>query len=248
MSLRRLSDIKIEPPRSLYIHDKPEACLACPYHEVGGGFCPDWSPPEARIAFLLEAAGDNEIIDREPLVGAAGHVFNKHFLFQLGYTRSDVLLANTLRCHPPENKYPTGPLRKQAERACRVWDGAAGRSFQDRSLNDFKPDTFLITLHPSDVNRSWNLLRPVQKDVEKAFRLIEQGRRVVVLMGDKPMTLVKPDLIGGVTKWRGHWGPLDWGHEMIARFQKSESGLVQLASNPVKGANVSEVPKAEGPV
>lgn len=213
--------IQVEPfkPSAIYIHDKPAECGACPYNAIGSGFCPDWAPPTARIAFLLEAAGDNEIIDKEPLVGAAGHVFNKNFVFKLGYTRADILIANTLRCHPPDNHYPTGLMRGSAEKFCRQWDNVGGKGFDLPGLNVFKPDTFLVTIHPSAVNRTWSLLRVVQSDVAKAYRMMEAGRRVVVLMGEKAFHLIKPDISGSVMKWRGHYGPLDWKREVQDRYE-----------------------------
>lgn len=186
---------------SIYLDNKPLGCAECQYASVGQGFCPDWSPPEPKIAILLEAPGDNEIIDKQPLVGASGYVFNKNFLFKLGYTRADVLLANTLRCHPPGNIYPIGEARRHAEQNCRQYDSL---------LDTFAPTHYLVTIHPAAMLRTWSLMRVVQNDIAKAFRLSEAGRRILVLMGDKAMNLVAPQLDGGPLRWRSHWDRLDW--------------------------------------
>ena len=78
-------------------------------------------------------------------------------------------------------------------------------------LNSFNPNHLLITVHPSFVNRTWSMLRVAKADIEKALRLAAvSGRRLLVLLGDKPMSLVCPDLDGGVIKWRGHHQPLNW--------------------------------------
>jgi len=200
---------------------KPLECGVCSYNLVGQGFAPDHVPANPKLAFLAEAAGETEMIERGPLLGATGRMFFHQLLHPLGLTREDVILANVLRCHPPENVYPIGQLRKDAESMCRRWDGVHQIRDDDSSvelvgggLNSFEPNHFLITVHPSFVNRTWSILRVAQEDIRKALR-VSQGKRLLVLLGDTPFKLVCPDLDGGVLKWRGSHGPLDW-----AKFRK----------------------------
>lgn len=193
-------------------------CSFCPYNGLGQGFAPDWVPTNPKLAFLAEAAGETEMIERGPLLGATGRMFFHNMLHPAGLTRNDVLLANVLRCHPPENEYPIGQMRKDAERMCRKHDNLHQIGRDDThvytgegGINSFDPNYFLITVHPSFVIRTWSMLRVAKADIGKALRLSSvEGRRVLVLMGEKPMSLVHPDLDGGVIKWRGHHGPLDW--------------------------------------
>lgn len=146
-----------------------------------------------------------QVLSVEPLP-ARGNCYTLQIADDESYIGLGTVAHN---CHPPDNMYPTGELRRNAERSCRIYDSRAGKTMSDNGLNDFNPDTYLITMHPSAVNRTWSLLRVVQNDMAKAFRLAEQGRRVLVLMGDKAMNLVVPH-IPSVSKWRGHYGQLNW--------------------------------------
>ena len=197
---------------------KPDLCSTCNYNLIGQGFAPDHVPANPKLAFLAEAAGETEMIERGPLLGATGRMFFHQLLHPLGLTREDVILANVLRCHPPENVYPIGQLRKDAEKMCRQWDGVHQMRCDETSVDlvlgglaGYSPNYYLITVHPSFVNRTWSILRVAQEDIRKALRLAEvEGRRLLVLLGDTPFKLVCPDLDGGVLKWRAHHGSLDW--------------------------------------
>lgn len=197
---------------------KTEGCGSCPYNLTGQGFAPDHVPANPKLAFLAEAAGETEMMERAPLVGSTGRMFFHQLLHPIGLKREDVILANVLRCHPPLNAYPIGQMRKDAEKQCRKWDGVHQRGRDSEyvtttagGLNAYNPNYFLLTVHPSFVNRTWSILRVAQADIEKALRLSQvEGRRLLVLLGDTPMKLVCSDLDGGVLKWRSHHGPLDW--------------------------------------
>lgn len=59
----------------------------------------------ARVFFIGEAPGKNEDLKGEPFVGAAGHFLNE-LLAEAGLDRSDVYIANVLKCRPPGNRNP----------------------------------------------------------------------------------------------------------------------------------------------
>jgi uracil-DNA glycosylase len=173
---------------------KPSYCSTCPYSSTGVGFVPDEGDPgRVKIAIVLEAPGQEEALNNQPLIGRAGRFWQKALIESLGYSRSDVLICNSLRCHPPKNQYPTGKLRKEAEKHCRHWDS---------SLVQFNPTIFLVTLHPAALLRTPNLTLLVLADLKKAFTL-SQTERPCVLMGDKAMSVFAPFLKGGVKRWRG---------------------------------------------
>lgn len=169
-------------------------------------------PPKARIAFLLEAAGASEIIDKEPLTGGTGRYFN-HCLLKLGLGRGDVIIDNTIRCKPEGNNYPFGSLRKDAEAHCRVYDSVHGQSLLPGNISTWDPTVAILSVHPAAVLRSQNM-NPLlvhkcgdefQGVLAKALRFANAGERPVVLMGDKPKELVAPEYGNGVTKLIGHW-------------------------------------------
>jgi uracil-DNA glycosylase len=61
--------------------------------------------PEARLMFVGEAPGKNEDLQGEPFVGAAGKLLDS-LLEEIGLRRSEVYIANVLKCRPPGNRDP----------------------------------------------------------------------------------------------------------------------------------------------
>lgn len=61
--------------------------------------------PHADLMFVGEAPGFHEDKQGLPFVGQAGKLLEK-LLAQIGMARSDVYIANTLKCRPPGNRDP----------------------------------------------------------------------------------------------------------------------------------------------
>jgi DNA polymerase len=61
--------------------------------------------PEADLLFIGEAPGRNEDLKGEPFVGAAGKLLDE-LLASIGLHRSEVYIANVLKCRPPGNRDP----------------------------------------------------------------------------------------------------------------------------------------------
>jgi len=61
--------------------------------------------PHARVMFVGEAPGRNEDLKGEPFVGSAGK-FLDELLEHAGLLRSQVYIANVLKCRPPGNRDP----------------------------------------------------------------------------------------------------------------------------------------------
>ena len=59
----------------------------------------------AQIMFIGEAPGANEDLQGEPFVGRAGMLLNS-MLQSIGLKRTDVYIANILKCRPPNNRDP----------------------------------------------------------------------------------------------------------------------------------------------
>ena len=60
---------------------------------------------ESDIMFIGEGPGYHEDMQGEPFVGAAGKLLDKMFA-AIGFSRSDIYIANTVKCRPPENRVP----------------------------------------------------------------------------------------------------------------------------------------------
>jgi uracil-DNA glycosylase len=61
--------------------------------------------PEAELMFIGEAPGADEDAQGIPFVGRAGQLLTK-IIEGMGLSRSDVYIANILKCRPPENRTP----------------------------------------------------------------------------------------------------------------------------------------------
>lgn len=72
--------------------------------------------PHAELMFVGEGPGFYEDKQGEPFVGAAGKLLNR-MLAEVGIERSDVYIANVVKCRPPGNR---DPLPEEIE-ACTPW-------------------------------------------------------------------------------------------------------------------------------
>jgi len=61
--------------------------------------------PHADVLFIGEGPGYHEDKQGEPFVGAAGQLLTK-MLAEIGLARSDVYIANVIKCRPPGNRDP----------------------------------------------------------------------------------------------------------------------------------------------
>lgn len=140
-----------------------------------------------------------------PVVGQTGLALQFWIWPKAGIRREECYIDNTIRCLPPRSKsgvqYPTGEVKKEAERHCRQYD----------RLVSFRPDTILFSLHPAGLLREITPLPLAVKDFEKLRDFTSQGRRVLTLLGGKA-TAAFARYGANVTKWRGHYAELagDW--------------------------------------
>ena len=61
--------------------------------------------PNAEVMFVGEAPGFYEDKQGEPFVGAAGKLLNE-LLQSAGLSRSEIYIANVIKCRPPNNRDP----------------------------------------------------------------------------------------------------------------------------------------------
>lgn len=61
--------------------------------------------PKAKLMFVGEGPGRDEDLQAEPFVGEAGKLLNRMIL-AMGLKRSDVYIANIVKCRPPKNRDP----------------------------------------------------------------------------------------------------------------------------------------------
>lgn len=98
---------------------KPSSCEGCPFYTHGKYYTPDVIVPGSKVLFIAQNPGPDEEAGRllirkgyyneqneykqiqpQPLIGATGKLFNEVFLPHSGLQRSEVSLANAIRCRP----------------------------------------------------------------------------------------------------------------------------------------------------
>jgi len=101
--------------------EKPSSCQPCPLYTYGKYFTPDAITPNSKVLFIGQNPGPDEeaghkLIKRhyqgyqhfdefeqvqpQPLIGATGQLFNNRFLPLSNLQRTEVSVANAIRCRP----------------------------------------------------------------------------------------------------------------------------------------------------
>ena len=87
------------------LRDRALVCTACDLADTRHSVVFGVGDPNARVMFIGEAPGKNEDLQGEPFVGAAGRLLDE-LLADIGIVRSEVYIANVLKCRPPGNRDP----------------------------------------------------------------------------------------------------------------------------------------------
>jgi DNA polymerase len=80
-------------------------CTLCALHKTRTNPVFGVGNKNANVMFIGEAPGANEDLQGEPFVGRAGMLLNS-MVQSIGLKRSDVYIANILKCRPPNNRDP----------------------------------------------------------------------------------------------------------------------------------------------
>ena len=87
------------------LNDGVNRCQQCGLGRTRTRAVPGEGPIDADIMFIGEAPGYYEDQQGRPFVGAAGQ-FLEQLLGSIGLKRSDVFIANVIKCRPPANRDP----------------------------------------------------------------------------------------------------------------------------------------------
>jgi DNA polymerase len=85
--------------------EQAAACTKCGLAETRTTVVFGDGHPSADVMFIGEGPGRNEDLEGVPFVGAAGQLLNR-LLSEIGLERSDVYIANVVKCRPPGNRDP----------------------------------------------------------------------------------------------------------------------------------------------
>ena len=80
-------------------------CIRCKLHKKRKTIVFGEGNPAAQLMLIGEAPGADEDLQGRPFVGRAGQLLMK-MIEAIGFQRSDVYIANVLKCRPPENRNP----------------------------------------------------------------------------------------------------------------------------------------------
>ncbi len=96
------------------LRDDASSCTRCRLAEGRTQVVFGVGNPDAELMFVGEAPGFHEDKQGFPFVGQAGKLLDK-LLAGIGLTRSDVYIANVLKCRPPGNRDPQPDEIEQCE-------------------------------------------------------------------------------------------------------------------------------------
>lgn len=81
------------------------SCKRCDLHKTRRNVVFGSGSPDAKLMFIGEAPGEDEDLQGLPFVGRAGQLLTK-IIEAMGLKRTDVYIANILKCRPPNNRAP----------------------------------------------------------------------------------------------------------------------------------------------
>jgi DNA polymerase len=150
--------------------------------------------PTADLMFVGEAPGADEDLQGEPFVGRAGQLLTK-IIEAIGLKRSDVYIANVIKCRPPGNRNPEPDevdrcepfLFRQIDMIRPKVIVALGK-FAAQSLlktNDpitrlrgreyrFRSATLMPTFHPAYLLRNPSSKREVWEDMKRVRAILSE--------------------------------------------------------------------------
>ncbi|MEX0822921.1 MAG: uracil-DNA glycosylase [Balneolaceae bacterium] len=142
--------------------------------------------PRADLMLIGEAPGEQEDIQGEPFVGAAGQLLNK-ILAAINFTRDDIYIANILKHRPPGNRNPDPDERERSlpyllrqieliqPKIILCLGKVSGTTLlnRDEALKNlrgkfypFHNTELTVTYHPAALLRNAKWKRPVWEDVQ----------------------------------------------------------------------------------
>lgn len=150
--------------------------------------------PHASVMFVGEAPGFHEDQQGEPFVGAAGKLLND-LLQSAGLSRSDIYIANVIKCRPPNNRDPEPDevetckpfLMQQIEMirpklVCTLGNWATQTLLERKvGITKVRGQAFYLKdfvlfplLHPAAALHQGNMLEPLREDFKKLREFLDR--------------------------------------------------------------------------
>ena len=87
------------------LREKARTCTLCSLSSTRTNVVFGEGNPDAALMFVGEGPGADEDATGRPFVGRAGELLTK-MIGAMGYARTDVYIANIVKCRPPGNRVP----------------------------------------------------------------------------------------------------------------------------------------------
>lgn len=177
------------------VHAEARACTRCALAQTRKLVVPGEGPANAELMFIGEAPGYWENERGVPFVGQAGQLLEE-LLKGIGMQRTDVFIANVLKCRPPNNRDPlpdeVSACRPYLDQQLRIIKPlvvvtlgrhSSARFFPPRTMRDMHGKaqtlegmTIMPTYHPAAILRQPGLRKVVDEDFQLIASLLKKGR------------------------------------------------------------------------
>ncbi|MDH3677718.1 MAG: uracil-DNA glycosylase [Nitrosopumilus sp.] len=177
-------------------------CTNCDLCKTRTNSVPGKGNFHSDVIFVGEAPGRNEDLRGEPFVGVAGKKLSLA-LENIGISRNEVYITNTVKCRPPNNRVPTKIeketcreyLQKEIEIIkpkiiCILGNTAFGSILGGTEITKFRGKVakknnqlYFITIHPAATIYNQELIEVLKEDIKKLFGLIRElknGKQVSI--------------------------------------------------------------------
>lgn len=167
-------------------------CTRCPLHKGRTHIVFGVGNPMAKLMFVGEGPGADEDRQGEPFVGKAGQLLTR-MIEAMGLKRSEVYIANIVKCRPPDNRNPEPVeiatcipfLKQQIEMikprvlVCLGKVAAQALLQTEISITKLRGEfqaygdiQLMPTYHPAFLLRNPAMKRPVWEDLKKVMKIL----------------------------------------------------------------------------
>ena len=187
------------------LYEKIAKCEDCRLCKQRRQAVPGEGREDAAILFIGEAPGWHEDQQGRPFVGPAGQ-FLEELLGSIKLKRSDVYIANVVKCRPPGNRDPLpdeiGACRKWLDRQIELIKPkmivtlgrySMARYFPGGSISKLHGTsrvsdgvTYFAMYHPAAALHQGSLRKVLMEDMLKIPLLLEQPAKAAVVEESKP--------------------------------------------------------------
>ncbi len=149
-------------------------CARCPLYKGRTNLVLPSGDLSAKVVLVGEAPGENEDLSGKPFVGRAGKILDG-ILQDVGIERDKIMITNTVKCRPPDNRDPT----KEEMAACRMY---LNSELENRSV--------VVGLGRSAIRDLIGYEGPMADIVNKMQKMTINGKEIDFLPTYHPMACV----------------------------------------------------------